>query len=309
MQIEEYTPLAPHCTFRIGGSARYSAQCVDEHEVARTLSWARKQGVAWRALGSGSNTLVCEDGFHGLIIFYRGANIRIDTTHARVTADAGALTATVATAAAHAGLAGFEWAVGVPGTIGGAVCGNAGAMGGEMKDVVANVRVMDADGGAQEFNSDACAFRYRHSRFKHERVIILSATLQLTAATYPDTPLTRMRKVLQYRMSTQPKGVASCGCTFKNYECTDAEVAALRARGVPEQFLQVRRVPAGWLIEHAGLKGERSGGASISTVHANFMVSEPVATSADIRALIVHIKDTVHARFGVQLTEEIVVLQ
>lgn len=309
MRIEEHTELASHSTFRMGGAARYSVVCATEDDVADALAWAREHDVCWRALGSGSNTLVSEHGFDGLVIWFSGNSISIDAHTGRVIAQAGALTATVATQCARAGLSGFEWAVGVPGTIGGAVCGNAGAMGGEMTDVIQEVRVMDHAGTIHIISHDACTFRYRHSRFKDEPCIILSATLQLQHAAVPEEPLARVREVLQYRMATQPKGSATCGCTFKNYECNETEIPALRASGVPEEFLARHRVPAGWLIEHAGLKGARVGGASVSTVHANFIVNDAHATSADVMALMAHIKAHVASVCGVQLTEELVVLQ
>ncbi len=309
MHIEERVSMAQHSSFRLGGAARYAVSCLTEQDVRLAFQWAHKKNIPWRALGSGSNTLVGDNGFNGLVIWFRRAEIIIDEEAHTVTADAGAITAVVAGSASRAGLTGFEWAAGVPGTMGGAVCGNAGASGREIKDSVLAVRAMDTQGSTHDISPDQCEFGYRHSRFKRGDLCILSVTIQLSVAPSLAVSQAKIRETLQYRTDTQPKGVATCGCAFKNYECRDDEILALQAHQVPEHFLARRRIPAGWLIEHAGLKNYQQGGARVSEMHGNFIISDATATAADILAVMAHIKKTVLAQFGVALTEEIAVLQ
>ncbi len=307
LDIKENVSLAAHSTFQIGGPARYAVIVASVEELQEAIAWARTNKTVWRVLGSGSNLLVSDAGYKGLIIWYRDKQVNVDEESGFVEVGAGALTAVVAGATARAGLTGFEWAAGVPGTIGGAIYGNAGASGGEMKDAVREVYVVEKK-GLKTYKVEDCGFVYRGSRFKKDAGVIVGATMRLARAENSGEPLEKVKETLRYRSETQPKGLASSGCIFKNHEPTDAEVAALRSKQVPENFLAAHRVPAGWLIEHAELKGHQIGTARVSDVHGNFIVNIGEARAADILLLIEHIKQVVHEKFGVTLDEEITIV-
>lgn len=307
LEIMEQIPLAPLSTFHVGGAARYGAYANSVEELQEALAFAVEKKIPYRVLGGGSNLLVADDGYPGLILWYKDKTVDVDAENAVVRAGAGAVTAAVAGAAARAGLTGFEWAAGVPGTIGGAVYGNAGASGNEMKDAVSVVTVFDS-GEIKLFSRGECGFAYRHSAFKKSGAIIISVELQLSHADSAAAPAAKMKEVLEYRMQTQPKGVASSGCTFKNYEPKKSEILKLAALGVPSKFLDELRVPTGWLIEHAGLKGFSVGSARVSEVHGNFIEAGAGATAADIFALIAEIKKEIREKFHIDIEEEITLL-
>lgn len=304
--IKENESLAAHSTFRLGGVARFATTVDNLNDLQAALVWAKEKKVPWRVLGGGSNLLVSDNGFAGLIIWYADKNIIINSD-GTVLVGAGATTALVAGQTVAAGWSDFAWGAGVPGTIGGAIYGNAGANGQETKDVIDEVSVW-LDGKMVVFKNSDCQFAYRHSVFKTlNNFVILSARLKLNNFSR-ELAGQRLKDVLQYRVATQPKGLASSGCVFKNYEPTTEEIAGLAAHGVPPEFLAARRIPAGWLIEQSGLKGRRVNGAEVSVVHANFIVTDGAATATDIFALIAIIKEEVFEKFAVQLTEELTLL-
>lgn len=304
LDIKENVPLSQHSTFQVGGAARYAVAVQTVDELQEAIDWAKTNKVPWRVLGSGSNVLVSDTGFKGLIIWYRDKSLSIDEESGYIEVAAGALTAVVAGAIARAGLTGFEWAAGVPGTIGGAIYGNAGASGGEMKDTIREVFVFEKK-GLKTYKLDECQFKYRSSRFKSNPGVIVGATMKCARAEQGVEPLEKVKEVLKYRMDTQPKGLASSGCIFKNYEPSDQEIQALQKKNIPENFLSNRRIPTGWLIENAGLKGFQIGTAQISPVHGNFIVNVGDANAADILAVIDHVKKTVQEKFGIEIEEEI----
>lgn len=308
LEIKEQVPLSKSSTFQVGGDAAFAAYPTTLDELREALAWAKERALPVRVLGGGSNLLVSDKGFPGLVIFYRDKTVRVDAVTGVVIAGAGAITAVVAGETVRAGLTGFEWAAGVPGTIGGAVYGNAGASGGEMKDTVVRVSVLEND-ELVTYANEECEFRYRHSKFKNFDAAIVGVELRLQQAENATEPLDKMKQVLKYRQDTQPKGLASSGCTFKNYELSDEEILALREKNVPENFLEARRIPSGWLIEHSNLKGVRVGSAQVSEVHGNFIVNSGNANASDILELIKLIKKTVTEKFGLVIEEEITILQ
>jgi len=304
LDIKENVSLAELSTFHVGGAARYAVSVLSVEELQEAIAWAKTNKVPYRVLGGCSNVLVGDAGYKGLIIWYRDKQVAIDEESGYIEVGAGAITAVVAGAAARAGLEGFEWAVGVPGTIGGAIYGNAGASGGEMKDAIREVYVLEKK-GLVTYKVDACGFGYRTSRFKTNPGVIVGASMRLARAEDSNAPLEKMKEVLKYRMETQPKGLASSGCIFKNYELQPGDAARLAGKNIPENFIAAGRIPTGWLIEHAGLKGFQIGTAQVSTVHGNFIVNVGDACAADILALIEHIKKTVADTFGLVIEEEI----
>ncbi len=304
LEIKENISLAEHSTFHVGGVARFAVSVQTVEELQEAIAWAKTNKVSWRVLGSGSNVLVSDAGYKGLIIWYRDKSLSIDEESGYIEVGAGALTAVVAGAVARAGFTGFEWAAGVPGTIGGAIYGNAGASGGEMKDSIREVYVLEKK-GLKTYKLDECEFKYRSSRFKSNPGVIVGATMKCPRAENSNEPIEKMKEVLKYRMDTQPKGLASSGCIFKNYEPTEEEIPELQKKNVPENFLNSRRIPTGWLIEQSGLKAFQIGTAQISPVHGNFIVNVGDTNAADILAVIEHVKKTVQEKFGLEIEEEI----
>jgi UDP-N-acetylmuramate dehydrogenase len=225
----------------------------------------------------------------------------------RVVAGAGALSVLVARKAAEAGLHGFAWAITLPGTIGGAVRGNAGCFGGEMKDAVREVTVVRG-GEVKVLTNAECDFSYRHSTFKsaHKGDVIWSVALELAPGVVADE-LAALNEVMAKRKATQPLGTSSAGCMFKNVDhMTDEDIARVNAVvSVPEQMRAAHRIAAGWLIEQLGAKGWSVGDAQVSDVHGNFVLNKGKATARDVRDLVGKIQQAVRETFGVELEPEV----
>lgn len=297
--------LSKHTSFKIGGPARFfvSPETLDDHvELMRYLDGI---GVPYMILGGGSNMLAGDFGFDGVVIHPEYKKITREGKH--LIADAGALTVTVSRESMREQLTGFEWGVGVPGTIGGAVRGNAGAMGFEMKDSVSRLKAY-RDGEIVLLTNEQCEFGYRSSVFKRAGGVVLQVTLELEATENKEL-IKHALEYLNYRNSTQPQGHASTGCIFQN-----PDVGKYRPQLVEhfdkysehvQKFLSLGKISAGWLIEQAGLKGEQVGQALVSEQHGNFIVNLGGATALDVQTLIDRIKETVYTKFGIMLEEEI----
>lgn len=310
-RAREREPMRLHTNFRIGGPARYYIEARTAAEVEHVVRAATESGVPWFVLGGGSNTLVSDAGFDGLVIQMAMREIRVDTQ--QVIAGAGAITAAVARQAAEAGLTGFEWAASVPGTVGGAVRGNAGCFGGETKDAVQDVRVLHLQNGewrTENYRNADCDFRYRHSFFKeHPEVIILEVTFVFERGD-PAVCRERLEEFLARRKAKQPLERPSAGCLFTNVE------ERLLA---PEQLAQLDRatdgawrtvahdgqIPTGWLIERAGLKGHRVGNVMVSEKHGNFVINLGEGTAADVARLSADVRARIRDTFGIELREEV----
>ncbi len=278
-------PMAKRTNFRVGGNARLHVIANSSDALVAAVTAALETDVPFYLYGGGSNLLVSDDGFEGVMI--QAANRRITISEYQVTAEAGAITALVARQSVDAGLTGFEWAIGVPGTIGGAVYGNAGCYGGEIKDSLETVEVFDLNHHERKtFNNAECEFGYRESMFKHRPFLILSATFKLKALS--EDPSTssgrqRMEEIMKMRKEKQPLESSSAGCVFKN---------------PPGQS-------AGVLIDSLSLKGLKIGDVQVSDKHANFLVNRGHATAQDIISIISIIKMKVRDELGVQLEEEV----
>ncbi len=270
--------------------------------------------------GSPNLTAIAPEGFGGHRKSGAGDVVQ-DGLRIRVTARAGVLSAMLARKTAEAGLAGLTWMISLPGTVGGAVRGNAGCFGGEMSDHLVSVRVLCHSDLAEEslaqrkkiweiveLDREALKMSYRHSILKEEKGkdwIILSATFELEAGDR-ETLKTELETTMKKRKASQPQNAGCAGCIFKNYEIeSDEELERLKSKlKIPEAMLSSRRLSAGWIIEELGLKGFAIGGAKVSEMHANFLVSEQ-AVSDEIMQLIAVIKTRARDQFGIQLQEEI----
>ena len=280
VKIQE--PLKNHTTFRIGGPAAYFVSPDSEEMIRRTVEYCRNEAKEFFILGNGSNLLVSDEGYKGVVIrlFDKFNDITIDGT--RLYARSGALLSRMANAAAKAGLTGLEAAAGIPGTLGGAMVMNAGAYGFEMKDVTEYVRVLTPEGDIKDIVCEDMDFGYRHSCVADKGYIVLGAGLNLKPGRKEDIR-EKMKELKDQRTSKQPLEYPSAGSTFKR----------------PEGYF------AGKLIMDAGLKGERVGGAQVSEKHCGFVINTGDATAADVVALIKKIQDTVKDQTGVLLEPEI----
>ncbi len=305
MPIEENVSLAAFTTFGIGGDARYFARVKNESEVREALSWAREKGVPFYILGGGSNVLIPDSGLDGLVIhIVEGTYSFTETT---LDASAGCTLFTLIQAASEEGLGGWEKLAGIPGSVGGAVRGNAGAFGPEIKDFVTWVRVMNTlTEDVHEFSNTECAFDYRMSFFKkNPEWLILDVHLTLGRG---DAVASRalIEETIAEREKRHIQNVKAAGSFFMN------PVAPLHivSQFELEKGVESRggRVPAGWLIEKAGMKGEKVGGAQVSLQQANYIVNAGNATAEEVKALAQKVKEEVNRQFGVQLNEEAVVL-
>ncbi len=273
-------PLSRHSSARIGGpaDALLTARTVDDLRTAACIAW--EHHVPLTVLGSGSNILISDAGVRDLVVHNRAEQVSFDGPH--VTAESGLGIISLARQCARQGLSGFEWAIGIPGTLGGAVYGNAGAHGGDMSGVIVTVDLFTPQGNVTMNNADL-AFQYRSSILKRERRPCLIANLSMRfAAAGPAGIAARMAEFNDHRKITQPPG-ATIGSMFKN----------------PSGDY------AGRLIEEAGLKGKRIGGAEISQKHANFFLNADGASASDVKALIDLARWEVWKQFGVELELEI----
>lgn len=304
----EGVPLSPHTVFKVGGTARYFFEADSQGAVIEVVRWARHYKLPFFVLGAGSNVLALDRGFPGVVI--KPTHRHISVIGNAIIADAGAMMPAVSAMVHREGLAGFEWAAGIPGTIGGSVRGNAGCFGRSMADCIESVVAFDAILGREKKFSNADAlFGYRDSVFKkHPEYVILSATVSLSVGRRDD-----IRKVttdyLAHRAREQAVGEKCAGCVFKN---APWEQLSFRARQkllmkMPElaRFKNETHIPAGFVLDQLGLKGYSIGKAAVSKKHANFFINEGGATAHEIAALISHCKEFVHRKTGLLLEEEI----
>ena len=282
LALQADAPLAPLTTLRVGGPADRLAAPATVDGLVSMVEAALDAGVPYFILGKGSDLVIADAGVRGLVIRPRAGEAAIEGT--RLRAEAGASMTGLAKRCAREGLAGFDWAISIPGSFGGAIWANAGAHGGEMADVVMEVEVFDpGDRARHRLAHDDCAFGYRESRFKHGAEVVLNGELALR----PGDPAEIIALVdghQAHRKATQPLADQNAGSVFRN---------------PPGDH-------AGRLVEAAGLKGHRIGTAQVSELHANFIITDRGAgRAADVRALGDHVRATVAHRFGVELQYEI----
>lgn len=286
-------PLAPLTTFLVGGPAEYLVEVRSSDEILQALRIAAAHGVPVTLLGGGSNVLVGDRGVKGLVIRPRGGRIEA-VGPAVVRADVGVTMNGLVRWTIARGLAGLEAWAGTPGTVGGAVYGNAHFQGRLLSETILGVRLTTRAGETREVPAGEMDFGYDRSRLQRTGEILLSADFAV-APGMPDDLRRVARMSLAYRKRTQPLHLPSAGCVFQNPLPSDPVPG-----GVPRS--------AGALIECAGLKGARQGRARVSPLHANFIVNEGGATAEDIRTLVERCREAVRARFGVELRDEIVYL-
>lgn len=309
LHIQENMPLALYSVFKIGGPARFFAVVKTKDELIEALQFAKEKNQPFFMLGAGSNILVSDNGFNGLGIKNELNAILVDEDARTIRADAGVSMPRLVAEAAKKSIAGFEWGIGIPGSIGGSVRGNAGAFGKEIKDVLVTTEVYDSETGTvEQFSNSACVFGYRDSVFKHaSNLVILSAEFRGVAGDKEEIQK-KIREISETRLKTQDIGAKCAGCVFKNPEWR--QTAKNKEQMVREfsdlaQFQDRETIPAGYLIERAGLKGKRIGNAEVSQAHANYIINEGGATADEVTRLITLIKESVRQTYGILLEEEI----
>lgn len=305
MNIEQNVLLKNYVSFKIGGPAEYFAKVSNPLELEEALKWAKDNNKAVRILGGGTNLLISDAGIKGLVI--KLDLNKLEFSDNKVIVGCGVPLALLLNEALAKNLTGLEFAAGVPGTVGGAIRGNAGTYGKAMGDVIKKIKYLDENNQVLEIVASEANFMYRHSIFKEKPWIILEAEVELELG---DIEAARqlVKERLDYRNNTQPKQ-PSAGCIFKNIRFEDVDIEALRSKNIEiEKFEKFRKIPASYLIERAGLKGHKIGDAQVSEIHANYIVNNGSATCEQVIMLISFIKQQVRDKYAVQLMEEVQIL-
>ena len=282
LELRRDEPMARHTTFKVGGPATLMALPGTEEELLAAVRTALEEGITPLFVGNGSNLLVDDAGLDALVVKTAPRVSRVEVRENTLRAGAGISLAQLASEAADHGLTGLEFAHGIPGSLGGAVVMNAGAYGGELCQVISQVRALDSRGQVRELAGDACDFSYRHSRFSAGGWLILSATVELAPGD-PAAIRGRMEELMARRKEKQPLEYPSAGSTFKR----------------PEGHF------AAALIEGCGLKGLTVGGAQVSEKHAGFVINIGSATCRDILDLMDQVRERVFRETGVELEPEV----
>jgi len=303
MTIREQEVLAPWTTFKIGGPAKFFVEVSSAEGIREALVWAKERDERIIFIGGGSNILVSDAGFHGLAVHMR--ETKPEVSGASVRAFAGSTLASVVSAAAEASLAGMENLAGIPGSLGGAVRGNAGAFGTEMKNVVSSVDAVHRETGeSKTFSPEECAFSYRMSVFKKTSDwIVAAATCELAPGNREELEKI-MEDIVAKRNARQDQSARCAGSFFMN--------PAVKSESLRREFethagepCRGGKGPAGWLIDRLDLRGFRIGGAIVSESHPNYILNAGNATADDVLMLMAYIKTKVRDTFGVQLREEV----
>lgn len=279
-------PLAPHTSMKIGGECDILVQPHSECSLTEIVKLCRAEDIPFFVLGKGSNVLVSGNGYRGCIVLLSKDFSEVSVNGSAITASAGASLKSVCMVALENGLTGLEFAYGIPGSIGGALYMNAGAYGGEMKDIVKSCRYIDENGELQEMDSADMDLSYRRSFFSGKKCVIVSVTMELKHGDKAEIK-TKMDDLMGRRKDKQPLEFPSCGSTFKR----------------PEGYF------AAALIEECGLKGCSVGGAQVSEKHSGFVINKGGASFEDVMALVQHIKKTVKEQKGVDLECEMLILE
>lgn len=299
-KVRANVPLAKFTTFKIGGSAEVLLDVDNKEKLIQVLDFLVAIGENYFVMGGGSNTLLSDEVFSGVVIRNRtdGFDKRGDTIEAESGLSFGYLT----NFAVKQSLSGLEWSAGLPGTVGGAVRGNAGAAGGEMAGNVTKVEAW-IDGEVVRIDGSECGFGYRDSIFKRNRGVVLKAWFNLAPGDAKKS-LLLMQEIVKRRNGYYPP-YPSAGSFFMNVPIS---VWKRKAFALPSEFVANGRIPAGWLIDQSGLKGFQSGGAMISKEHGNFIINRSGATQADVLRVVEEVKSKVYNIFQISLEEEVRIL-
>ena len=294
--------LAKYTTFKIGGPAKYFCRCSDQDELMKLIKMAEKKNLPYFLLGGGSNVLVSDEGFDGLVINL--VNNRIKVVGNIIYCDGGVLLSKLVGQTLSSSLSGLEWAAGIPGMVGGAVRGNAGAYGGEMKDNIAEVSII-RKGKVRTIKNKDCKFGYRDSVFKNNSDTIWSVKFELEKS--DQEAIKRKMKEISSKRKKKFNQYDCAGCVFKNVELDKDKLINFKNKfpQLPEEYIRYSKIPAAWLIDQCGLRGRQVGGAKILDDHAAIIINVDDAKAKDVARLISLIKQEVKGKFGIELEEEI----
>jgi UDP-N-acetylmuramate dehydrogenase len=285
--LKTHTSLSAFTSYRVGGEAECYVSPYDLEALQVSIEYAKENNLAITLLGAGSNLLVSDRGIPGLVIATRHLRSKnFDPTTGQLTVSAGEPIPTLAWDAAALGWEGLEWAVGIPGTVGGAVVMNAGAHNSCIADMLVSAQVLSPDGTLATLTPEELGYTYRSSLLQGRKRIVTQATFQLQPGSDPVQVTARTKEHKKHRLSTQPYSYPSCGSVFRN----------------PKPY------SAGWLIEQTGLKGYQLGGAQVAQLHANFIVNRGGAKASDIFSLIRHVQNEVQERWSIWLEPEVKML-
>jgi len=284
--IQSNVSLKDYSTFKIGGRVKYFFEANTKRDLVSVVALSKKLNIPFFVIGGGSKLLISDDGFYGLVVRANNSNFKINGNN--IEADAGFLMGRLIQIALKQGLTGIEWLAGIPGTIGGAISGNAGAFGGSVQDVIDSVNVINLETGKEEIlNNDECLFSYRSSLFKkNHNLVILSCVINLKKGNKEEIKK-KMNEYFVHRRNFHPLQFPSVGCIFKN------------------PILNGKELPAWKVIVDCGLSGKRIGNVEVSEKHSNFIVNLGGGSSQDVKELIKVIKDTVKEKIGVEMKEEV----
>lgn len=300
MRVEANAPLSRYTRFGIGGPASLLVEALAPETIAAARQAVADVGVPWVVLGEGSNVIAADAGYDGVVLRY-GAS-RISRTSDTLTADAGAPLQRLVDFSISAGLAGIHTMTGIPGWVGAAVYGNAGAYGRSISESVERVRFFDG-GDVRSFDNADCGFDYRESVFKrHKEWTILDAVLRLTPGKAVDLAA-QAASIRRIRDEKYPPTMRCAGSIFKN--CLFARLPQSVADRVPPEAVREGKVPSAWFLERVGAKGHRVGGIQVAPYHANLIYNDHQGTAADLRRVIAELKRRVVDEFGFELEEEV----
>lgn len=301
--------LADYTTFKTGGKSEHFFEAANLEELQYSIFYANEKNLPYIILGGGSNVLFDDAGYKGVVIKLNMKEFSINDCILK--AQAGAMMSEVVNYAIENGYSGMEWASGLPGTIAGAIRGNAGAFGGCIADNIMKVTYLDEKGKIRETEAKRCGFGYRDSTFKHSRkFVILEAEFMMNKDKTTEELKSKFEKYINYRNSNHPLDYPSAGSVFKNIDEKKEVSVCLKINPRMNEFLKKwqGKISTAYLIEDCNLKGVRIGGARISEKHANFIVNENNATSDDIKKLIKTVIEKVREKYGITLKPEIMII-
>lgn len=304
IKIQKNVLLAPQTTFKIGGEAKFFIEVFNDSEIIQAVRYAKENNLKIFILGGGSNVLISDKGFDGLVIKIKNDGIKINDCE--IECEAGVSLINLVNFSVKNGLAGLEWAAGIPGTVGGAIRGNAGAFGGEMKDSLVEIKFLNINKEPLEMefcDNDKCKFDYRSSIIKNNAdLILVSAKFKLKRGIAEGNE-NIVRETINKRLEKQPTD-PSAGSFFKNPRVDKPEIIE---RFETDMGMKMKgdKLPAGWFIDDLGFKGKKIGGAQVSEKHANFIINAGDATAEDITILSSFLKQKVRDSYGIQLEEEV----
>ena len=304
LNIQNNILLAPYTTFKIGGPARYFVSVSSEEELKSAAEWAKKNNLPILILGGGSNVLISDKGFNGLVIKIQDSRFKIQDSE--VICGAGVPLMMIVSEAVKDGLSGLEWAIGIPGTIGGAIRGNAGAFGKAIGEFIESAEVFDVSKmKIVSYSNENCRFGYRDSIFKkNSNLIILRAIVELRRGEKEN-----IRNLIKEYLSGRPTGLGkSAGCFFKNIPWSRKDLdkeLLIKSFSELKIYSEKPKIATGFLIDHLGLKGKKIGGAEIPAQHANYIINTGNASAEDVVMLASLVKERVQHHYGFLLEEEV----